>query len=179
MDYYTRAIEIDPQSSLTYAGLAHCLFLMGTGEYAFRAPSDVMPKAKEAALKALSIDDSIAEAHLSLAMVYFRFEWDWESAESHLKRAIELNHGYSIAHYLYTVYLLLLGRFDEAFTEAKIASQLSPLSAEMHLCLGVLLYASDQNEEAIEHLRETLGNGLQIRACLHCPWADVQAKRKT
>ncbi len=156
VDYYTRAIEIDPQSSLTYAGLAHCLFLMGTGEYAFRAPSDVMPKAKEAALKALSIDDSIAEAHLSLAMVYFRFEWDWESAESHLKRAIELNHGYSIAHYLYTIYLLLLGRFDEAFTEAKIARQLSPLSAEMHLGLGVLLYASDQNEEAIEHLRETL-----------------------
>jgi len=68
---------------------------MGAGEYGFRAPSEVMPKAKEAALRALSFDDSVAEAHLSLAMVKFRFEWDWEGAEKHLKRAIELNHGYS------------------------------------------------------------------------------------
>ena len=156
VDYYVRAIEIDPQSGLIYAGLAHCLYLMGTGEYGFRAPSEVMPKAKEAALRALSIDDSIAEAHLSLAMVIFRYDWDWANAEKHLKRAIELNHGYSVAHYLYTIYLLTLGRFDEALTEAKIASQLGPLSTDVHFCLGVLLYASGQNEEAIEHFRNTL-----------------------
>jgi eukaryotic-like serine/threonine-protein kinase len=156
VDYYRRAIEIDPQSALTYAGLAHCLFLMGVGEYGFRAPSEVMPKAKEAALKALSIDDSIAEAHLSLGMVNFRFEWDWENAEKHLKRAIELNHGYYLAHYLYTIFLLVRERFDEAFTEAKIARQLSPLSSDVHFSLGLLLYASGQNEEAIEHLRGTV-----------------------
>jgi TolB-like protein/Tfp pilus assembly protein PilF len=155
VDYYTRAIEIDPQSALTYASLAHCLYLMGTGEYGYRAPSEVMPEAKEAALKALSIDESNAEAHLSLAMVNFRFNWDWEGAEKHLKRAIELNHGYSVAHYLYTIFLLVLGRFDEAFTEAKIARQLSPLSTDVHFSLGVLLYASGQSEEAIEHLRNT------------------------
>jgi serine/threonine-protein kinase len=156
MDYYRQAIEIDPQSALIYAGLAHCLFLMGTGEYGFRAPSEVMPKAKEAALRALSIDDSIAEAHLVLAMVKFRFDWDWEGAEKDLKRAIELNHGYFVAHYLYSIYLLVLERFDEAFTEAKIARQLGPLSPEMHFILGLLLYASCQNEEAIEHLRDTV-----------------------
>ena len=155
LDFYTRAIEIDPQAALIYAGLAHCLYLMGTGEYGFRAPSQVMPKAKEAALKALSIDDSIAEAHLSLAMVKFRFDWDWDGAEKHLKRAIELNHGYSVAHYLYTIYLLTMGRFDEALTEAKIAKQLGPLSTDVHFCFGVLLYASGQNEEAIEHFRNT------------------------
>src|SRR5208282_6199314 len=98
VDFYQRAIEVDPQSALIYAGLAHCLFLMGIGEYGFRAPSEVMPKAKEAALKALSIDDSVAEAHLSLAMVKFRFEWDWEGAEKHFKRAIEIDHGYYLAH---------------------------------------------------------------------------------
>jgi TolB-like protein/Flp pilus assembly protein TadD len=156
VDYYRQAIEIDPQSALIYAGLAHCLFLMGTGEYGFRAPSEVMPKAKEAALRALSIDDSIAEAHLVLAMVKFRFDWDWEGAEKDLKRAIELNHGYFVAHYLYSIYLLVLERFDEAFTEAKIARQLGPLSPEMHFILGLLLYASCQNEEAIEHLRDTV-----------------------
>jgi eukaryotic-like serine/threonine-protein kinase len=156
IEYYRQAIEIDPQSALTYAGLAHCLFLMGAGEYGFRAPLEVMPKAKEAALKSLSIDDSIAEAHLSLAMVNFRFEWDWEGAEKHLKRAIELNHGYYVAHYLYTIYLLVLGRFDEAFTEATIARQLSPLSPDVRFSVGLLLYASGQNEEAIEHLRGTV-----------------------
>ena len=153
--FYTRAIEIDPQAALIYAGLAHCLYLMGTGEYGFRAPSQVMPKAKEAALKALSIDDSIAEAHLSLGMVKFYFDWDWEGAEKHLKRAIELNHGYSVAHYLYSIFLLTMGRFDEALAEAKIAKQLAPLWTDVHFCLGVLLYASGQNEEAIEHFRDT------------------------
>ena len=156
IEYYKRAIEIDPQSALPYAGLAHCLFLMGAGEYGFRAPAEVMPKAKEAALRALSFDDSIAEAHLSLAMVKFRFEWDWKGAEKHLKRAIELNHGYSVARYLYTIYLLALGRFDEAFGEAQMARQLSPVSADVHFSLGLLLYASGQNEQAIEHLRDTV-----------------------
>ena len=156
IEYYKRAIEIDPQSALTYAGLAHCLVLMGAGEYGLRAPSEVMPKAKEAALTALNIDDSIAEAHLSLAMVKFRFDWDWEGAEKEFKRAIELNHGYSGAHCWYSTYLALSGRFDEAFTEAKIARQLSPLSPVMHFSLGLLLYASGQNEEAIEHLRNTV-----------------------
>jgi eukaryotic-like serine/threonine-protein kinase len=73
VEYYQKAIEIDPQSALTYAGLAHCLVLMGAGEYGLRAPSEIMPKAKQTALRALEIDDSIAEARLSLAMVKFRF----------------------------------------------------------------------------------------------------------
>src|SRR4029077_9049334 len=86
----------------------------------------------------------------------FRFEWDWKGAEKHLKRAIELNHGYSVARYLYTIYLLALGRFDEAFGEAQMARQLSPVSADVHFSLGLLLYASGQNEQAIEHLRDTV-----------------------
>lgn len=156
IEYYRQAIEIDPQSALTYAALAHCLVLMGAGEYGITAPSEILPKAKEAALTALSIDDSIAEAHLSLAMVKFRFDWDWEGAEKNFKRSIELHHGYSAAHYWYSVYLLALGRFDEAFVEAKIARQLSPFSPVMHFSLGLLLYASCQHEEAIEQLRDTI-----------------------
>ena len=156
IDYYQQAIEIDPQSALTYAGLAHCLVLMGAGEYGLRAPSEIMPKAKQAALRALELDDSIAEAHLSLAMVKFRFDWDWEGAEKEFKRTIELNHGYSAARYWYSVYLLASARFDEAFTEAMVARQLSPLSPVMHFSLGLLLYASCQHEEAIEQLRETV-----------------------
>jgi serine/threonine protein kinase len=155
VEYYQRAIEIDPQSALTYAGLAHCLLLMGTGEYGLKAPAEIMPKAKEAALRALSIDESNAEAHMSLAMVKFRFDWAWEDAEKEFKRALELNRGYSGAHCWYSTYLAVSGRFDEAFVEAKTARQLSPLSPVMHFSLGLLLYASGQNEEAIEQLRET------------------------
>jgi TolB-like protein/Flp pilus assembly protein TadD len=155
VEYYKQAIEIDPESALTYAGLAHCLVLMGTGEYGLRPPNEIMPKAKEAALHALKLDDSIAEAHLSLAMVKFRFDWDWEGAEKEFKRAIELNHGYSAAHYWYAVFLLVLERFDEAFEEVQIARHLSPFSPVMHFSLGLLLYASGQQEEAISHLNET------------------------
>ena len=156
VEHYQRALEIDPQSALTYAGLAHCSLLMGTGEYGLRAPSEMMVKAKVAALKALSIDDSIAEAHLSLAMVKFRFDWDWVGAEWEFQRAIELDPGYSAAHYWYSVYLAVLARFDDAFVEAKMARQLSPFAPLMHFSLGLLLYASSQNEEAIEQLRATV-----------------------
>jgi tetratricopeptide (TPR) repeat protein len=156
VEHYQRALEIDPQSALTYAGLAHCSLLMGTGEYGLRAPSEMMEKAKEAALKAVSIDDSNAEAHLSLAMVKFRFDWDWEGAEREFQRAIELDHGYSVAHSWYSAYLAVLARFDEAFVEAKLARQVSPFSPLAHFSLGLLLYASSQNEEAIEQLRATV-----------------------
>jgi len=156
VEHFQRALEIDPQSALTYSGLALCSVLMGTGEYGLRAPSEMMEKAKVAALKALSIDDSIAEAHLSLAMVKFRFDWDWEGAEKEFQRAIELDHGYSVAHAWYSVYLTVLARFDESFVEAKMARQFSPFSPVMHFSLGMLLYASGQNEEAIEQLRTTV-----------------------
>ncbi len=156
VEHYQRALEIDPQSALTYAGLAHCSLLMGSGEYGLRAPSEMMEKAKVAALKALSIDDSIAEAHLVLAMVKFRFDWDWEGAEKEFQRALELDHGYSTAHAWYSVYLAVLARFDEAFVEAKMARHLSPFAPMMHFSLGLLLYASSQNEEAIEQLRDTV-----------------------
>jgi len=156
VEHYQRALEIDPQSALTYAGLAHCSLLMGTGEYGLRAPSEMMVKAKVAALKALSIDDSIAEAHLALAMVKFRFDWDWEGAEREFQRAIELDPGYSHAHSWYSAYLAVLARFDEAFVEAKLARQLSPFSPVAHFSLGLLLYVSSQNEEAIEQLRATV-----------------------
>jgi TolB-like protein/Flp pilus assembly protein TadD len=156
VEHYQRALEIDPQSALTFAGLAHCSLLMGTGEYGLRAPSEMMEKAKVAALKALSIDDSIAEAHLALAMVKFRFDWDWEGAEKEFQRAIELDPGYSHAHSWYSAYLAVLARFDEAFVEAKLARQLSPFSPVAHFSLGLLLYLSSQNEEAIEQLRDTV-----------------------
>lgn len=155
-DYYQRAIEVDPESAVTYAGLAHCLILMGAGEYGLRAPVDIMPKARLAATKALGIEESLAEAHVSLAMVKFRYEHDWPGAETEFVRAIDLNRGYAVAHYWYAVYLMGLSRFDEALREVKIAQQLDPFSPTFHHSLGLLFYSSGQFDEAIEHLRGTI-----------------------
>jgi tetratricopeptide (TPR) repeat protein len=129
---------------------------MGAGEYGLRAPSDIMPKAKLAALRALAIDETLAEAHASLATVKFRFERDWAGAETEFKRAIDLNHGYAVAHYWYGIYLIVLSRFDEALKEIKIAQQLDPHSPAIHHSLGFLLYLSCQHEEAMEQLRRTI-----------------------
>jgi tetratricopeptide (TPR) repeat protein len=152
---FTYDIEINPSSAWFYSDLAHSRVLMGAGEYGLKAPAEMMPKAKEAALRALSINDLDAEAHSSLAMVKYRFDWDWEGAEKEFKRAFELNRGYSAAHYWYSNYLGVSGRFEEAFVHAKTARELSPFSPVMHLGLGLLLYASGQNEKAIEQLRGT------------------------
>ena len=156
LGYYQRAIAIDPSSALTYAGLAISFVRLGTGEYGLVAPSDVMPKAKKAALDALALDDELADAHLALGMVKFRFEGDWQGAEPEFLRAIELKDSDAATHYMYGIYLMALGRFDDALREVKSAQDLNPLSPSIHFNLGFLLYCSRQYEEAIEQLQGTL-----------------------
>lgn len=156
LGYYHRAIAIDPSSALTYAGLAISFVRLGTGEYGLVAPTDVMPKAKTAALDALALDDELADAHLALGMVKFRFEGDWRGAEPEFLRAIELKDSDAATHYMYAIYLMVLGRFDDALREVKSAQDLNPLSPSIHFNLGFLLYCSRQYEEAIEQLQGTL-----------------------
>jgi len=153
--YYQEAIAIDPNSALTYAALAYSLIRMGLGEFGLVAPIDIMPKAKSAALEALNLDQTLAEAHLSLAMVRFRYEGDWAGAETEFVRAIELKDSDAAAHYSYSVYLMVSSRFDDALREVKLAQQLNPLSSAIHFSLGLLLYLSGQHEEAAEQLRGT------------------------
>jgi TolB-like protein/Flp pilus assembly protein TadD len=156
LGYYQRAIAIDPSSALTYAGLAISFVRLGTGEYGLVAPNDVMPKAKKAALDALALDDELADAHLALGMVKFRFEGDWQGAEPEFLRAIELKDSDAATHYMYAIYLMASGRFDDALREVKSAQDLNPLSPSIHFNLGFLLYCSRQYEEAIEQLQGTL-----------------------
>ena len=155
-EYYKRAIEIDPNSALAYSGLAHSFTRMMVGEYSLVAPADIAPKAKENALKAIELDETLAEAHVALAMVNFRFEHNWEAAEKEFLRAIELKDGDSVAHYTYSIYLMVSSRFDEALREVKIAQNLNPLSPAIDMSLGLLLYLSGQYQEATVQIGATI-----------------------
>jgi TolB-like protein len=140
IEYYKQAIEIDPDYALAYAGLADAYIFLAI--HAPVAPKQVYTKAKEAALKALEIDDAVAEAHTSLATIRTIFEWDWEEAEKEYRKAIELNPSYATAHHFYGLYLMWLARFDEAITEIERAHELDPLSIVINRDMGqVYLFA--------------------------------------
>ncbi|MDQ2938406.1 MAG: protein kinase, partial [Acidobacteriota bacterium] len=154
--YYQQAVDVDPKYALAYAGLADCFMLLGWVEFGVSPPREVMPKAKAAALKALELDDSVAEAHTSLAFIIERFDWDWPAAEKQYKRAIKLNPNYSTAHHLYAGHLIWTGRINEGIAEAEKARDLNPLSPMEITELGWMLYFSRQYDRAIKQFQQTL-----------------------
>ena len=115
-----------------------------------------MPKARAAALKALQLDDSLAEAHTSLAVIAQDYDRDWQTAEKEYRRAIELNTNYATAHHWYAEYLAFQGRFDEALAESERARQLDPLSLIIAADNGAILYFSRQYDQAITRFRGVL-----------------------
>ncbi len=129
--YFEQAIQEAPSDALGYAGLANCYALLSSGGDIFvgdLSAADVMPKARDAALQALRLDENLAEAHTSLACVEMILNWNWAGAEREFQRAIELNPSYSPAHVWYAHYLAAMGRFDESVAEAKRALKLDPFS---------------------------------------------------
>ena len=154
IEYFEQAIEEDPNYSVAYAGLADSYIVLP--DYSSFPTKKAYPKAEEAALKALEIDNTLAEAYTSLAMVKGAFEWDWLGAESDYKRAIELNPGYATAHHWYGWHLMWLGRHDEAIAEIKIAQELDPLSLVISRNLGQFFYYARQYDKAIEALQRTI-----------------------
>jgi len=153
-DYFTQAVQKDPGYALSYAGLADSYSLLGDAGYL--PPSEAWPKAKTAALQALDIDDTLAEAHTSLGLVKEHFEWDWAGAEKEFKRAVELNPNLATAHHWYGDYLTNMGRFGEGLAETKKAQGLDPLSLMINTTLGWQFYLAGQNENAVEQLRKVL-----------------------
>src|ERR1700730_8540678 len=153
-DYFTQAVQKDPRYALSYAGLADTYSLLGDAGYL--PPSEAWPKAKAAAMQALEIDDTLAEAHTSLALVKEHFEWDWTGAEQEFKRAIELNQNSATAHHWYGDYLANMGRSEEGLRETKKAQELDPLSLIINTSLGWQLYLARQNDKAVEQLRKVL-----------------------
>ncbi len=153
-DYFTQAVQKDPRYALSYAGLADTYSLLGDAGYL--PPSEAWPKAKAAAMQALEIDDSLAEAHTSLALVKEHFEWDWAGADRELRRAIELNPNSATAHHWYGDYLANMGRFEEGLRETRKAQQLDPLSLITNTSLGWQFYLAGHSDQAIEQLRKVL-----------------------
>jgi TolB-like protein/DNA-binding winged helix-turn-helix (wHTH) protein len=151
---FTKATEDDPNYAAAYAGLADSYALMSS--YLFVPPAEYMPKARAAALKAIEIDDNLAEAHTALAIVAENYDWDLVRAEKEYRRAIELNPSYSTAHQWYAECLAFEGRFDEALAESARALQLDPLSLIVAADNGAALYFARRNESAIQRFRTVL-----------------------
>lgn len=153
-DFFTEAVQKDPHYALSYAGLADTYSQLGDADYL--PPSEAWPKAKAAAMQALEIDDTLAEAHTSLALVKEHFEWDWAGADQEFKRALELNPNSAAAHHWYGDYLANMGRSDEGLRETKKAQELDPLSLIINTSLGWQLYLARQDEAAVDQLRKVL-----------------------
>jgi len=190
IDYFKQAIAVDPKYALAYAGLADAYVVLPA--FTAATPGDAYPKAKAAAEKALELDNTLAEAHTSLAMAIFNYEFDFSHAIAEFKRAIELNPNYATAHHWYGITaLILLGRFDEAIAEMKRALELDPLSLIINADLGVTYYDMNRYDEAINELRKTiemdpgfyyahwsLGQALQAKGDLAGAIAEYQKARE-
>jgi eukaryotic-like serine/threonine-protein kinase len=150
IDYFNQAIAIDPNYGLAYNGLAYNYINQVDW---FIRPNEAGPKARDAANKALAINDADADAHVSRAIVAHWYEWDWAAAEREFKRAIELNPNDSEAHGYYSWFLAPMGRKDEAVAEAKRSQQLDPFSSLANFIVGSALVFTRQWDPAIEQLR--------------------------
>jgi len=154
IDYFNQAIAIDPNYGAAYAGLADCYNMLVV--YGSLEPKEGFPKAKEAAQRALEIDESSAEAHTSLAFIKFRWDWDRAATDREFQSAIKLKPAYAPAHQWYSSYLVAVERFDEAIAEAKRTEELEPLSFVASSHLGWIYYLSGQNDKAIAQCRKIL-----------------------
>ena len=157
LGFFQQAIERDPNFALAYSGLADTYDLLGGPEAGGdMSPNEVLPKAKAAALKAIEIDETLAEPHVSLAHAKYYYDRDWAGAEREFKKAIELNPNYAQAHFWYAVYLSVVGRQREALAEIRRAQELDPLSLPINAWVGRILALLGQTDEAIEQLRKTI-----------------------
>ena len=155
LEYFQQAIEKDPGYALAYAGVADS-YAVGNGDYLGLTPQEARPKSKAAALKALELDDSLAEAHTTLADTYLYYDWDFPKARQEFLRAIAANPNYPTAHQWYSEYLYAVGLFDEAIAEAKRAQGLDPLSVAITGSVADTYYYARKYDQAIEAYKATL-----------------------
>ena len=153
ISYFQRAIDLDPNYALAYVGLANAyrgLALSGD------MPTEFFPKAKEAAQKAVVIDDHLAEAHAVLGFTIFWYDWNWKEAEAQFKRALELDSNSADTHWFYATFLSSMGRSSEALDEVKRARELDPLNAIISGAEGQFLIHAGRNDDALASLRKTI-----------------------
>ncbi|HKT60597.1 MAG TPA: protein kinase, partial [Gemmatimonadales bacterium] len=173
IEYFQNAIAKDPAYAVAYAGLADAYELLSIG-FSSKPPAEYLAQAKAMALKALEMDDSLAEAHTSLAYARWLGDLDWVGAEKEFKRALELKSSYVMAHEWYAEYLVSLGRNDEAVAEIKKAQQLDPLAVPVTRAVGWVLYFARRYSEAEDELRKALAmNADFLGARLVLWWVQV------
>jgi TolB-like protein/Tfp pilus assembly protein PilF len=149
--YFNQAIEMDPDFALAYAGLADSYYRLSN---VYLLPSEAMAKARRSAMKALEIDDAIAEAHASLASIGAYYDWDWALAEQEFKRAIELAASFATAHQRYAMFLAAMGRLDEALEHMDTAQGLDPLLPLINTGIGWIHLMARRYEQAIEECQK-------------------------
>ncbi len=154
LEYFEQAIQLDPSYAAPYSGQArayHVLAFMGD-----IAPAEAYPKAKAAAIKALKLDDTSAEAHAMLALALTTYDWNWADAEREFRRALELNPSHAGIHDSYSHYLMAMGREEESLAEVRRAVELDPASAVLAACLGWHSLYSDIYGQAVEQSLKAL-----------------------
>jgi TolB-like protein/Tfp pilus assembly protein PilF len=154
VEYFRRAIETDDRYVLAYAGLADSFFVHGA--YKILPPNEAYPMAKEAVLTALKLDDTLAEAHTSLAHISMIYEWDWAAAEKEYRRAVELNPNCAASHHWYSIYLRVRGQFEESLAEIETALRLEPVSLTINSGLGAHFYFARRPDRAIAQFSKTI-----------------------
>jgi serine/threonine-protein kinase len=155
IEYYEEAIQMDPGYALPYAGLSEAYALIALG-YGALPSKEAYPKSKAAALKAIDLEEELAEAHTSLAFVKQYFELDWPGVEKGFKRAIELNPGYAPAHQWYGEYLFMNKKWDESYREIQLAIELDPLSYIIRNELGWYYHYQKKLDQAIEQYKKVI-----------------------
>ena len=170
IEYYAQAIKKDPNYALAYTGMADAYCSLGFSfDVGSLPPCEAMPKAKESALKALELDNTLSEAHTSLAMINLLYDWDWAGAEREFRRAIELDPNNANAHHWYSHYLLPMGRTEESLAESKRALENGPLDLILTVHLGWHYLYTRQYKLAEEQFNKALemdSNYVQARRYL-------------
>jgi DNA-binding winged helix-turn-helix (wHTH) protein/TolB-like protein/Tfp pilus assembly protein PilF len=166
IEYFEQALAQDPRYARAFAGLSDSYLLLWG--YGLMPPAVAIPKVKAAALKALEIDGTLAEAHLSLGAVAWNYDWDWAGAEREFRRAIELNPHYATAHHYLGEFLTYLGRFDEGWTEIERALEIDPTSLIINTDAGLVLDYARRNDQAIEQYRKALELDPNFRKARRC-----------
>jgi TolB-like protein/DNA-binding winged helix-turn-helix (wHTH) protein/Tfp pilus assembly protein PilF len=156
IEYFQEAIQKNPKYALAYAGLANAYISLAMPWGGDISPNEVLPQAKAAAMRALAIDDSLAEAHLALARVIQLYDWDWPTVEMEYRRALELNPNDAMAHDRYGEYLQEMGRNEEASAQTRQAMALAPLNPAAANDLGDTFYTARQYDQAIRAFQKAL-----------------------
>ncbi|HJR79091.1 MAG TPA: tetratricopeptide repeat protein [Anaerolineales bacterium] len=152
--FFEEALRNDENYAQAYTGLADSYATLAFLE--FMAPHEAYPKARAAAMRALSLAPQLAEAHTSLGLIKFQYDWDWKGAEQEFREAIRLHPSYALAHHFFADYLKAMGRFEEALAEIEKAQELDPLSLAISTGVGHVLYLSGQYDRSIEQYRKAV-----------------------